>query len=179
MSILYAYDSLNRFGIFNCLLIKVNSNIFFLFVIITDLSKQGTDPNFSGMLTPLCFYFAPPENIRKPLAFQCFQEVQNGNIDHKWVKEVDRNNSNLPMIVNSIHVFKSRYSQSLIIRNSSVFLNITVEKSHRRHAIMIPKQNYNLALCTKCMTTGPSNKYQAGIFISTFDLFRRLQLVFV
>ena len=107
MSILYAYDSLNRFGIFNCLLIKVNSNIFFLFVIITDLSKQGTDPNFSGMLTPLCFYFAPPENIRKPLAFQCFQEVQNGDIDHKCVKEVDRNNSNLPMIVNSIHVFKS------------------------------------------------------------------------
>ena len=130
MSILYAYDSLNRFGIFNCLLIKVNSNIFFLFVIITDLSKQGTDPNFSGMLTPLCFYFAPPENIRKPLAFQCFQEVQNGDIDHKCVKEVDRNNSNLPMIVNSIHVFKS-LSLSLSLSPLSSSRNRTYCKKAR------------------------------------------------
>ena len=61
--------------------------VFFLFVIMNDLSKWGTDPNFSDIIAPSpslthfwpmfpFLFFLPPENIGKLLVFWCFQGVQ-------------------------------------------------------------------------------------------------------
>ena len=51
---------------------------------MNDLSKWGTDSNFSDILTPSpslthfwpMFPFLAPENISKALVFWCFQGVQ-------------------------------------------------------------------------------------------------------
>ena len=49
---------------------------FFLFDIMNDLPKWGTDPNSSDILTfsliEIRFLFLPPENIRTPLGFFVF-----------------------------------------------------------------------------------------------------------
>ena len=75
--------------------------------------KWETDTNSSDILTSspsltdFCgvFHFLSPENIRKLMFFGVFRGYKNGSIGQKWVKEIDRNNYNLLMIVNSVHVF--------------------------------------------------------------------------
>ena len=66
-----------------------------------------------------------PVKISKNLWFSCvFRVYKNGNIGQKWVKEVYRNNSNLPTIVNSVHVFNSLFlilqQKQDLFRKSSV-----------------------------------------------------------
>ena len=53
------------------------------------------------------FIFYPLKTSESLWFSGVFRGHKNGNIDQKWVKEVDRNNFNLLMIVNSVHVFNS------------------------------------------------------------------------
>ena len=54
------------------------------------------------------FLFYTPWKHQKTFGFLVFSGGKKWNIGQKLVKEVDRNNSNLPMIVNSVHIFNSQ-----------------------------------------------------------------------
>ena len=74
---------------------------------MNDLTKLGTDPNFSDILlyqaelsSGRCLSFLPPQNIGKILVPGVFRGYKIGNIER--VKKVDQNNFDLSMIVNSV-----------------------------------------------------------------------------
>ena len=124
---------------FSCL--WTNSNIFFLFVIMYDLFKWGTNPIFSDILTssrslsqfwPMFPFFYSSNSF----VFWYLQGVQKW--EHwqweqweEWVKGVDQNNFNLLiMIVNSVHLFNSlslSLSLSLKIKTLPFVLNLWIQ----------------------------------------------------
>ena len=73
---------------------------------MNDLSKWGTNPNrswakFNSFLSDVSIFY--PLKISENLwSSGVFREYKNENISQIWVEEVDRNNSNLLMLVNGI-----------------------------------------------------------------------------
>ena len=79
------------------LLVDKFKHFFFLFVIMKDSSKWGTDPNFSDILTSSpnltqfwrMFPFFTPWKHQKNFWFSgVFRGYKNGSIGQKWVKKL-------------------------------------------------------------------------------------------
>ena len=89
----------------------------FLFVIMNDSFKEGTYPHFSDILTLspsltrfwLMFPFFIPWKYQKTFGVLVFSGGTKWGHWLEMAKKVDRNNSNLPVIINSDHAFKSLF----------------------------------------------------------------------